>query len=248
MIRQVVLYEIIAGLILYETKQLSHHFWFVDFGWEVVFLIMVVVPAVYILTNIHVWLPKLFSGIKIYYKTILVLIAFVISITAYNDSKDQEKQKKYELELKQKRLKRAEKQLKSKGYFVLPGEKIICFYDIGCKQYAMYGYITYSNNPTMPAKWFWDFIGGTDSNATKEELRKEALKRLQMIEKEVKNNGMVSVRIKDGVYETKFIRDEYYNEDIPTKEELYRLKRKQAFSHIKQVPEHIYWKRKLFED
>lgn len=80
MIRQIVLYEIIAGLILYATKQLSHHCWFVNFGWEFVFLIMVVVPAVHILANIHIWLPKLFSGIKRYYKIILVLLAFVISI------------------------------------------------------------------------------------------------------------------------------------------------------------------------
>ncbi len=169
MIRQILLYEIIAGIILYATKQLSHHFWFVDFGWEVVFLIMVVVPVVHILANTPIWLPKLFSGIKRYYKIIIVSIVFVISFMVY---KDQEMQKKHYEEFRKKRIERAEKQLKKKGYFVLSGEKIICFYDLSCKQYAMNGY--YSDKPFFVTDFFWDFTGGIDSNASNREIKKRS--------------------------------------------------------------------------
>jgi len=248
MIRKIIFYEIFAAIVLYLIKQLSHSFWFVDFGDEFVFLIMVIVPAVYLLFNIHIWIPELFSGVKKYYVLISIVIILAIFMSMYDDYKEQEKQKKYEIELRQKRIERAEKQLKKKGYFVLPGEKIICFYDLGCKQYAMYGYITYSNMPSVPAKWFWDFTGGIDSNVLNREIRKEVQKRVNLIEKALEPKREVYVRTQEGVIETQIIRNEYYNKDIPTAEELSRLKKQRVFTHIKQEPAHIYWKRELFEN
>ena len=248
MIRKIIFYEIVVAIVLYLIKQLSHSFWFVDFGDEFIFLIMVIVPAVYLLFNIHIWIPELFSGVKKYYILILIVIALVVTMSLYDNYQEQEKQKKYDEELRQARIERAEKQLKRKGYFVLPGEKIICFYDLSCKEYAMYGYMTYSNMPSVPAKWFWDFTGGIDSNVSNKEIRKKVKKRVNLIEKALEPKREVYVRTQEGAIETQIIRNEYYNKDILTAEELFRLKKQRVFTHIKQEPEHIYWKRELFEN
>jgi len=248
MIRKIIFYEIFAAIALYLIKQLSHGFWFVDFGDEFVFLIMVIVPVVYLLFNIHIWIPELFSGVQKYYILISIVIALVVTMSLYDNYKEQEKQKKYDEELRQARIERAEKQLKRKGYFVLPGEKIICFYDLSCKEYAMYGYITYSNMPSVPAKWFWDFTGGIDSNVANKEIRKEVRKRVSLIEKALEPKREVYVRTQEGIIETQIIRNEYYNKDIPTAEELSQLKKQRVFTHIKQEPEHVYRKKALYTE
>ena len=94
MIRKIIFYEIFAAIALYLIKQLSHGFWFVDFGDEFVFLIMVIVPVVYLLFNIHIWIPELFSGVQKYYILISIVIALVVTMSLYDNYKEQEKQKK----------------------------------------------------------------------------------------------------------------------------------------------------------